>query len=191
MDFTKIFKSKARLSLFRLYYTNPDKEYYLRELERILSTPVSIIRKELVSLERSGMFKLTRKANLCYYSLNKDYPLYEELKNIVFKTVGIQGALKGLLLSIPGIETAFIYGSYAKEQDNAKSDVDLFIIGNIDEDLLLPGINELEEKLHREINYSLYSRGNFDKKKKEHDPFIENVTENQKIFLIGEEHDIS
>jgi len=190
MDFTKIFKSKARLGLFRLYYTNPDKEYYLRELERILSTPVSIIRKELVSLERSGIFKLTRKANLCYYSLNKDYPLYEELKNIVFKTVGIQGALKELLLSIPGIETAFIYGSYAKEQGNAKSDVDLFIIGNIDEDLLLPGINELEEKLHREINYSLYSRSAFDKKKKEHDPFIKNITENQKIFLIGEEHDI-
>ena len=190
MDITNIFKSKARMALFRLYFTNPDKEYYLRELERILSTPVSIIRKELVALEKSGIFKLSKKANLCYYSLNKDYPLYAELKNIVFKTVGIQGTLTGLLSSIEGIETAFIYGSYAKSEANAKSDIDLFIIGAIDEDSLLPGINKLEETLHRDINYSLYSRKNFNKKKKENDSFIEDITENKKIFLIGEENDI-
>jgi len=190
MDITKIFKSKVRMKLFRLYYTNPDKEYYLRELERTLSTPVSVIRKELVALEKSGIFKLSKKANLCYYSLNKDYPLYNELKNIVFKTVGIQGALSGLLSSLEGIETAFIYGSYAKNETNTKSDIDLFIIGNIDEDQLIPGINKLEENLHREINYSLYSRSDFDKKKGEHDPFIEDIIKNPKILLMGEKNDI-
>ena len=167
MDITHIFKSKARTALFRLYFTNPDKKYYLRELERVLSIPVSIIRKELVALEKSGIFRLTKKANLCYYSLNRDYPLYNELKNIVFKTVGIQGALSNLLSSINGIEAAFIYGSYAKNEDNAKSDVDFFIIGNIDEDSLLSEINKLEETIHRDINYSLYSRKDFDRKKKE------------------------
>jgi len=190
MDITNIFKSKARTALFRLYFTNPDKEYYLRELERELSTPVSIIRKELLALEKSGIFRLSKKANLCYYSLNKDYPLYSELKVIVFKTVGIQGALSELLSSLKGIETAFIYGSYANNEANAKSDVDLFIIGSIDEDSLLPRINKLEEALHRDINYSLYSRKDFDRKKKKHDPFIEDVVENMKILLIGEENDI-
>ena len=190
MDITKIFKSKARMALLRLYFTNPDKEYYLRELERILSTPVSVIRKELVALEKSGIFKLSKKANLCYYSLNKEYPLYDELKNIVFKTVGIQGALAALLLTIEGIEASFIYGSYAKNESNAKSDVDLFIIGNIDEDALLPEINKLEETLHREINYSIYSRKDFTKKKENNDSFITDVIQNKKIFLIGDENDI-
>jgi predicted nucleotidyltransferase len=190
MDITKIFKSKARMALLRLYFTNPDKEYYLRELERILSTPVSVIRKELVALESSGIFKSSRKANLCYYSLNKKYPLYDELKNIVFKTVGIQGALAELLLSIEGIEVAFIYGSYAKNESNTKSDVDLFIIGSIDEDDLLPEINKLEKTLHREINYSLYSKKDFSKKRTEKDSFIKDVVQNKKIFLIGDENDI-
>ncbi|MBU1127583.1 MAG: nucleotidyltransferase domain-containing protein [Candidatus Omnitrophica bacterium] len=190
MDIIKIFKSKARMALLRLYFTNPDKEYYLRELERVLSTPVSIIRKELVALEKSGIFKLSKKANLCYYSLNKEYPLYDELKNIVFKTVGIQGALAGLLLSIKGIEVAFIYGSYAKNESNTKSDVDLFILGSIDEDSLLPEINKLEEILRRDINYSLYSRKDFIKKKNNKDSFIKDVVENKKIFLIGGENDI-
>jgi predicted nucleotidyltransferase len=190
MDITNIFKSKARQALFRLYFTNPDKEYYLRELERELSTPVSMLRKELMSLERSGIFKLSKKGNLSYYSLNKDYPLYNELKNIVFKTVGIQGALSGILSPIHGIETAFIYGSYAKSQDNAGSDVDLFIIGDINEDALLPGINKLEKELQREINYSLYSRKDFQAKKKAKDPFIKDVLENKKIFLIGGENEL-
>ena len=190
MDITKIFKSKARMALLRLYFTNPDKEYYLRELERILSTPVSVVRKELVALEKSGIFKLSKKANLCYYSINKEYPLYSELKSIVFKTVGIQGALTTLLSCIPGIEVAFIYGSYAKSESNTKSDVDLFIIGNIDENSLLPEITKLEETLHRDINYSLYSRKDFIKKKNNKDSFIKDITENKKIFLIGDKNDI-
>lgn len=97
MDIPKIFKSKTRKELFRLYFTNPDNEYYLRELERILDTPVSMIRNELVNLEKDGMFISKKKGNSIYYSLNKGYPLFEELKSIVFKTVGIQGLLKGAL----------------------------------------------------------------------------------------------
>lgn len=190
MDITKIFKSKARTALLRLYFTNPDKEYYLRELERILLTPVSIIRKELVGLEQTGLFMSSKKANLCYYSLNKEYPLYNELKAIVFKTVGIQGALSKILLSLQGIEVAFIYGSYAKDASNAKSDVDLFIIGDIDETSLLSEISSLEEALHREINYSIYSRKDFIKNKTNKDSFIVDVIKNPKIFLIGDEHAI-
>ena len=111
-------------------------------------------------------------------------------KNIVFKTVGIQGALSGLLSSLDGIKAAFIYGSYAKNQDNAQSDVDLFIIGDIDENSLVVKINKLEKETQREVNYNLYSRQDFQKKKKEKDPFIEDVLENKKIFLIGSENEL-
>ncbi|MFH1846532.1 MAG: nucleotidyltransferase domain-containing protein [Candidatus Omnitrophota bacterium] len=190
MDITRIFKSKTRLALFRLYFTNTDKEHYLRELERELLIPVSMIRKELMSLEKSGVFKQSKKGNLCYYSLNKNYPLYNELKNIAFKTIGIQNALAEILSPFDGIKTAFIYGSYAKNAANANSDIDLFIIGSINEDSLLPSINKLEKVLHRDINYCLYSHEDFEKKKKEKDPFLQNVIENKKIFLIGEENEL-
>jgi len=190
MDITRIFKSKARKALFRLYFTNPDKSYYLRELERELKTPVSIIRKELIALEKEGIFASTKKGNLLYYGLNKAHPFFSDLKNIVFKTIGVQGALKELLSSLQGIRTAFIYGSYAKNQDSVKSDIDLFIIGDIDEDTLVTKINKLEKALKREINYSLYSKDDFTKKKKQRDPFVEDVLENKKIYIIGGDDDI-
>ena len=97
MDISKIFKSKTRKALFRLYFTNPDKEYYLRELERLLDIPVSMIHKELLRLEVDGIFSSEKKGNLNYFYLNKTYPLFEELKSIVFKTIGIQALLKETL----------------------------------------------------------------------------------------------
>jgi len=190
MDITKIFKSKARQVIFRLYFTNPDKSFYLRELERELDTPVSMLRKELITLEKEGIFFSSKKGNLLYYSLNKDYPLYDELKTIVFKTVGIQGTLSKVLLPLKAIKTAFIYGSYAKNADNAKSDVDLFIIGNPDENKLVEIINKLERELKREINYSIYTSEDIKKKKKLKDSFIEEVVQGKKIFLIGSGNDI-
>lgn len=93
-------------------------------------TIITIVRKELIALEKEGLFSSSRQGNLLYYSLNKEYPLYNEIKTIVFKTVGIQGALSQVLMDIKGIEAAFIYGSYAKNTSHAKSDIDLFILGN-------------------------------------------------------------
>ena len=190
MDITKIFKSKARQAIFRLYFTNPEKSFYLRELERELSIPVSMLRKELISLEKEGLFLSSKQGNLLYYSLNRAYPLYNEIKTIVFKTVGIQGALYQALLNIKNINAAFIYGSYAKDSSNAKSDIDLFIIGTPDENILIEKINTLEKTLKREINYSIYSKSDFKKKKSQKDPFISDVIKNKKLFLVGDENEL-
>ncbi|MDP2923566.1 MAG: hypothetical protein Q8O30_07620 [Candidatus Omnitrophota bacterium] len=102
MDIGRIFNSKTRKELFRLYFTNPDSEYYLRELERLLRVPVSMIRAELIRLEDDGVFVSKRKANLVYYYLNKSYPLFEELKSIVFKTIGAQALLKQMVKEVKG-----------------------------------------------------------------------------------------
>lgn len=189
MDIIKIFKSKTRKALFRLYFTNPEKSYYLRALEREMDIPVSMLRKELISLEKEGLFASSREGNLLYYQLNKKYPLYNELKNITFKTIGAQGALSKKLSSIKGINAAFIYGSYARNQENILSDIDLFIVGKIDENVLIEKVNKIEKELQREINYTLYSKKNF-LKKTENDPFIKDVLKNKKIFLIGSDNDL-
>ena len=190
MDIANVFKSKTRKALFRIYFSNPENEYYLRELERILGIPVSMIRKELLRLKDDGIFMSSKKGNLTYFYLNKYYPLFDELKSIVFKTIGIKGLLKNHLKKIKGIESAFIYGSFAKNEENAKSDIDLFILGKINEDKLVTEIGKLEKVLKREINYSLYTKGDLKKKSIEKDSFIIDLLENPKIFLIGNEVDL-
>lgn len=188
MDIACLFKSKTRKALFKLYFSNPDAEYYLRELERVLDIPVSMIRKELARLEKEGVFTLHKKGNLSYYRVNKSYLLFEELKSIVFKTIGIQRILKEALKKVKDVNAAFIYGSFAKGDEKATSDVDILIAGNPDGDKLAQEINGAEKATKREINYTVYAMGEFRKKKRNKDSFILDILENPKIFLVGDEN---
>lgn len=78
-------QSKERQKLLKLYFSNPEKRYYLRQLEKILNIPVGNIRRELLRLEEAGIFIFEKVGNLSYYSLNKKYPIFKELKSIIFK----------------------------------------------------------------------------------------------------------
>ena len=188
MDLFSITKSKLREELLALYFTNPDKKYYLRQLERILKFSVGNIRRELIKLESAGLFLSESKGNLIYYYLNKSYPLFEELKSIIFKTSGAPKMLQNILEKFKGISQAFIYGSFAKKEEKEGSDIDLLIIGEVDEDKLIEEIGKLERKLQREINYAIYEKEDFKKKKEEGNSFILDISKEKIIFLIGDEN---
>jgi predicted nucleotidyltransferase len=149
-----------------------------------------MIRKELMRLEEDGVFLSRKKGNTIYYFLNKSYPLFEELKSIVSKTIGVQGLLREILNKMKGIKFAFIYGSFAKHEETAKSDIDLLIVGKLDEARLLKEVNKLEGKLKREINYSIFQKEEFQQKMKERDSFMMDLVKNPKIFLIGDSNDL-
>lgn len=190
MDISTIFKSKTRKELFRLYFTNPDSEYYLRELERTLDIPVSMIRGELLRLDKEGVFVSSKKGNLTYFSLNKSYPLFEELKSIVSKTIGVKALLKQTFSKVKGIKVAFIYGSFARNEEKADSDIDVFIIGDIDQNKLVGNLRYLEGILRREVNYTLYTKKEFQQKRKDEDSFILELLRQKKIFLVGDSNDL-
>lgn len=146
------------------------------------------IRRELIKLESTGLFLSENKGNLVYYYLNKSYPLFKELKSIIFKTSGAPKMLQNTLKKFDGIDRAFIYGSFAKGEEREGSDIDLLIIGEVNEDKLIEVINNVERKLQREINYSIYGKEDFKKKKKEGNSFILDILKEKKIFLIGDEN---
>ena len=192
MDILSIQKSKLREDLLTLYFTNPEKKYYLRELERIINHSVGNIRRELNKLEDAGLFLRENKGNQVYYYLNKSFPLFDELKSIIFKTSGVPQLLRNALASLKDkdIGYAFIYGSFAKKEEREDSDIDLLIIGEVNEDEMIKKINKLEKRLQREINYSIYSKEEFQTQKEKRNPFIMDVIEGESIFLIGNENEL-
>jgi len=185
MDIKNLFKSVTREELFRLYFTNTDAEFYLRELERNLNIPVANIRRELLALEHDGIFISRRKANLVYYRLNKNYPLFAELKSIVAKTIGVEGSLRSAFSDIK-IDLAFIYGSFAENREKANSDIDVCIVGKTNEEILLHVINKLEKTLMREINYTLYAPEEFEKMKNIKGSFLNQVVKGKIIIVKGQ-----
>jgi len=190
MDILSIKKSKLREDLLTLYFTNPDNKYYLRELERILNYSVANIRRELIKLENTGLFLSENKGNQVYYYLNQSYPLFDELKSIIFKTSGVAHLLHDVLINFKGITHAFIYGSFAKGEERGDSDIDLMIIGKINEDTLIDELNKLEKKLQREINYTLYNKDEFEEKKEKGNSFILDILRDKKIILIGNKDEL-
>ncbi len=185
-----IAKSKIRQALLAIFFTNPSQKYYLRELQRILGYSAGSIRRELLKFQKDNLFNTQRVGNLLYYSLNTKHPLFKELKSIVSKTVGVEGSLKKGLSSDKKIKIAFIYGSFATKHERATSDIDLMIIGDTDTSLLNEKIVELENKLKREINPTIYSMKEYKAKKRAKSGFILELLKNSKIMLIGKEHDL-
>lgn len=185
VNLLQITKSKLRQKLLVYFFTNPQASLYLREISLLLNEDAGNLSKELAKLVKAGIFVANARGNQKYFIINKGYPLYKEFKSIIFKTIGVEGSLKELIKQAERIDAAFIYGSFAQSKENATSDIDLFIIGNPDEDKLMQKIEELEKKLRREINYNIYSRKEFKERKKKKDSFILNTLKSPKIILKG------
>lgn len=185
-----ITKSKIRQALLALFFTNPSQKYYLRELQRMLGYSAGSIRRELLKFQKDDLFNTQKTANLLYYSLNTNHPLFEELKSIVSKTVGVEGSLRKELLAIKQIKLSFIYGSFASKRHKAASDIDLMIIGNPDTTELNEKIGRLEKKLKREINTTLYAWEEYHAKKIAESGFILDLLKNPKIMIIGNEDEL-
>jgi predicted nucleotidyltransferase len=122
--------------------------------------------------------------------VNTKHPLFKELKIIVSKTIGVEGSLKTMLSSVHGIRIAFVYGSFAGRKEKGSSDIDLMIIGNPDTSLLNEKIAELEKRLRREINPTIYSMEEYRAKKKGKSGFILELLKKPKIMLIGNDNDL-
>ncbi|MDP2865733.1 MAG: nucleotidyltransferase domain-containing protein [Elusimicrobiota bacterium] len=185
-DFLGLSKSKARRALVALFFTNPDLEYFSRQLERLSGISVGNLQKELVKMETADLLISRRLGNLKLYKLNTRHPLYPELKSVVAKTVGIEGLIRAELLTLKGIKTACIYGSFARGGEKAASDIDLLILGDVEEKPLIRAIKSLEDKLQREINYTLYQPAVWQKRKTAKDSFVMEVLRQPIIALLGE-----
>lgn len=182
--------TKNRAELLKLFFTNPDRAFYMQEIGRILEKKPGIFQRTLNNLVLEGILESEYKANARYFRVNKGYPLFKELKNIVFKTVGIKSAIGDVLKEDNNIKMAFIYGSYAKARENYLSDIDIVIIGTPNEDELVKSLDKLEEKLLRDINYKLYKLSEFKKDVRENEPFVLEVLRDKKIMIIGDEGEL-
>ena len=113
MDILNITKSKTRKAILELYFNHLEKKYYLRELEKIIHFPVQNIRRELLKLEKTGIFKREKSGNQVYYFLNTKSPIFNDFKNIITKTIGIENQIRVALSDLNGVSKAFIFGSFA------------------------------------------------------------------------------
>lgn len=183
--------SKTRRLLLSTFFNNPESEYYVRQLASILGISVGTIHREVKQLVSYGMFNVKSVGNIKLYSLNKQNPIYEEIKQIIYKTEGAIKLVKEAVSDIEGVKIAFIYGSFAKGDERQDSDIDVFLLGDdINEDILVKKISHLEKLLFKEINYTRYTQNEYKKEKSKKNSFLLEVVKGKKIFIKGGQDDL-
>lgn len=134
----RLFTSNTRIKLLTLFLSNPEQEYFIRELTRKLNEQINSIRRELDNLKKTGLLKSKTKNRKKYYVVNKDFTLFEELKSIFIKALSSNEILAQELAKLGDIKILALSGQFVEKPTET---VDMLIVGDIDREKLTDYIN--------------------------------------------------
>ena len=184
--------SRIRAEIFRnLFGIAPDSALYMREIERRTGFAIGTVQTELKKLQRLDIISRVRDGNRVYYRANTAHPVYPEIRALVLKTSGLADVIVNALGNETDIRLAFVFGSFARQEEKAGSDVDLMVVGDIGLRKLTGLLMDVSGKIGREINPHVFSEKEFVKRKKDRDHFLKQVLEAPKIFIIGTENELA
>ncbi len=183
---------KARGAVLGLLYEHPDQSFYYRQLTRELKgLSVGTLQRELDTLSQLGLIERSAFGKQVFYRANRSHPVFPELRALVGKTVGAIPMLRSALAPLADrISVAFIYGSMARQQERAESDIDLMVVGGATLEDVLVNVGAIERSLRRAVNPTVYSVPEFKTKLASGNHFVKSVVRGEKIFLIGDEDEL-
>ncbi len=185
---SQVLFGQGRRSILALLYGHADEQFYLREIARRAGTGIGATQRELGQLTDAGLLHRVRRGNQVYYQANHKNPIFAELKSILAKTSGIRDILhEGLASLADRIKLAFVYGSIARGEEKASSDVDLMVVGEASFADVASALGQIESKLGREVNPTVYGQREFREKLAAKNHFLSTVAKEKKLFVIGDE----
>ncbi|MFP3950403.1 MAG: nucleotidyltransferase domain-containing protein [Candidatus Micrarchaeia archaeon] len=182
----KLLKSKTMVKVLGLLLFSG--EFHLREIARGIDVTPVYVGKELKNLESVGLVLNKKVGNLSMWEINKECPLYPEIKALFLKTDAL-GSYLSAELDGEGVEFALIYGSFAKGTEGERSDIDLFVVGKVDEKEFMKAIGKIEKKTGREVSYIIWNKKEFEKSAVERHHLLLNILRNPVIWIKGEENE--
>jgi predicted nucleotidyltransferase len=178
-------RSELRRKLLTFFFVNRTARVYVRQLAVALEADSTNVSRELARLAQEGLLRSETEGRQLYYSVNRDYPYLKPVFALLQGSVGIQPTLKHALQAVPGIRSASIFGSFAKNEADAASDIDLLIVGKPDQAELAAEIRKAEKTLRREINYTVLTSKELKRRLQKRDPFFTDIWNGKRIELIS------
>jgi len=181
----------ARRKVLALLLVGPQVRWHLRDVARRTGLALGTVRRELKGLVQAGILTEVRDGNRTYYQADTGCPVIPDLTALMRKTAGLADVLRTALKPLAGrIDAAFIYGSEASGKATTGSDVDLAVVGDVDEMALHRAVGLAEQQLSRTVNYTLLSRREFRRRRKERGGFLARVLGGPKIAILGNPDEI-
>jgi len=182
---------QIRGGVLALLFGQADKSFYVRQIARHVNASVGAVQRELEKLAEIDLIVRTPIGNQVFYQVNQRNPVFVEMRALVSKTVGFFNILRCALEPLAkGVAAAFVYGSVARYEEKAASDIDLMIIGNAELNDVLACVSGVETKLGRAVSPTVYSVHEFKKKLQDGNHFLNAVIKGNKVFLIGNKDEV-
>lgn len=181
---------KAQGRVLGILFSDPRRSFYANEIIALAQTGTGAVQRELARLEAAGLITVQRRGNQKHYQANAASPVFQELHGLVVKTFGIADALRTALAPLASrMRATFIFGSIAKGTETAGSDIDLMVVSDtVNYGEIFAALEGVSKSLGRTVNPTVYSRSEFDRRRRDGKVFVKRVLEQPKIWLIGDEH---
>ena len=185
--------SSVQQRVLGLLFGQPERQFQSAEVIRMAKSGTGAVHRQLSRLAASDLVNVIRIGNQKHYQANPESPVFDELCGLIRKTVGLAVPIRDALDRYrEQIDLAFVYGSVARDEDTARSDIDLMIFGNeLDYVGIYKAISQAEEILHRPLNPNLTTLKEWRKKVRDANSFIAKVAEQPKLFIYGAEDGLS
>lgn len=180
---------KVRQRVLAVLFGAPDRSFYANEVIALAQSGTGAVQRELADLSAAGLLTVSKQGNQKHYQANASAPVFAELRGLVLKTMGLADVLRAALAPLTGqIDGAFIYGSVARQQDTAQSDVDVMIVSStLGYGDVFGALEAATVSLGRKVNPTLYSLADWAQRLDSDNAFATRVWQQPKIWLIGNE----
>ncbi len=192
VDLADALFTKVQQRVLGLLFGNPERSFYANEIIALAQSGTGAVQRELARLQSSGLVTVQQIGRQKHYQANRASPVFEELRGLVLKTVGLADVLRAALAPLRDrIMVAFVFGSVAKGRDSAASDIDLMVVSDaLSYADLFAALEPAVESLGRPVNPTVYTRAELKRRIDEDNAFIGRVLAQNKIWVIGSADDI-
>jgi hypothetical protein len=205
----QLFGSKTRVKLLQLFYSNPNRSFYVREITRKIDEQINSVRRELANLLSIGIISSDNTNNRLYYEVNQTYEYYQPLK-LIFGGQQQEAATEvtgkssdkpapkiakkpminvetDMLRSLGNVELALYTGQFTRDDS---SGIDVLVVGDVNQHAIQKFISDLESKEGKEIRYTVMTVQEFGYRRQIKDRFISTVLSSKKQILINKNQSI-
>ncbi|MCL5003729.1 MAG: helix-turn-helix domain-containing protein [Patescibacteria group bacterium] len=180
--------SSVRIKILNLFFSaNAAEFYHVRHITREVGTEINAVRRELQRLTKAGLLKKEPRGNRVYYRVRESSPYFVDIYNLVNKESGLSKALLSELDKLGAAKLIILSKLFLKGRAPDQSEIDLLIVGRVNQDLVSKIVKAEEAKLKKEINYTILTEDEFDFRKKRKDPFLINILLQPRLVIFGDE----
>lgn len=184
----QLFGSKTRVKLLQLFYSNPNRSFYVREITRKIDEQINSVRRELANLLSIGIISSDTTNNRLYYEVNQDYEFYKPL-GAIFGGGGVAAAESApatdsqakAIKALGNVDLAILTGQFTRDET---SGTDLLIVGDVNQTKLSKFITDLEEQEGKELRYTVMPPQEFKYRQQVNDRFLSLVLDAKNQVII-------